>query len=567
MRHRRYFVLFLLGLLCLFLGFFAGKKVRPLLFLSSAHRPFGIDTCFFNARYVRLTNDRLDNGHVCEIEVFDRNDVNLAVGKKCTFHYSPSQSFVEIDLIDEKTIFSLVLRKWSKGQQLLLLDNTRELVGGFSLDTHAFNANCSSFLSLLSLHKPTPALTPDLPSSASQPILQKRWKEFRHCLEIAHSPCASDTVAELPTIPLPYEVLKAHFEELLAVTVPMRGLKPHDWAGYAGPWIENVFIAMAERANFSVFHLFYPLVPLFVQSVDACLLDNLTPNDALHELFRNGLRRDVMYVIILQADAGLCFLPSQEDCSARNVLALSSGGWGNVALPLIKGFISVDDFGGVAPPDVGSIFSYSRSTLVTSTASGTNSIRAVAHTRMSTALSGTAQFRHFNGGQEWKGIVHDSVLSMSPRGYGRTSYRMSELVQMGIPQIYIYDDLPWAPYWDPAHPDGRPGRTDVWGPKGIGYISNLDGLSDIADGLCAAMSSEEASSRGAHKTAACPGGHPAGPPFLVQRGSRIDRMKERALELAASHFTYDGVMQRIFEFIDRPWDADLLCIPRPSQRT
>ena len=41
----------------------------------------------------------------------------------------------------------------------------------------------------------------------------------------------------------------------------------------------------------------------------------------------------------------------------------------------------------------------------------------------------------------------DSVFALCPRGYGKTSYRMYEAIQLGIIPVYIYDDE-WLPYKD-----------------------------------------------------------------------------------------------------------------------
>jgi hypothetical protein len=40
-----------------------------------------------------------------------------------------------------------------------------------------------------------------------------------------------------------------------------------------------------------------------------------------------------------------------------------------------------------------------------------------------------------------------SVFALCPRGYGRTSYRMYEAMQLGCIPVYIYDE-PWLPYAD-----------------------------------------------------------------------------------------------------------------------
>lgn len=40
-------------------------------------------------------------------------------------------------------------------------------------------------------------------------------------------------------------------------------------------------------------------------------------------------------------------------------------------------------------------------------------------------------------------------------------------------------------------------------------------------------------------------------------------VRARARALAASHFTYEGILDRIAEFIADPEGADLVCMPKP----
>jgi hypothetical protein len=397
------------------------------------------------------------------------------------------------------------------------------------------------------------------------PAAARRWSEVRRCLAMP-APCSSETASELPASPPPYAELEAHFKDMLALTAPLRGLPMHSYANWRGPWIENEWIAAAACADFRAF---YPLVPLFVQLTDACVMRSRMPSveRALLGLVR-GLRRDVVYVIVAQDDSGLCFLPPEEDCAARNILVLSSGGWGNVALPLIRSETAPDDFGGgppPPPPDARSGAS-ERGTLITfagllDTSPGGARRAAIAALRAA-GLFSDALLRHYHGGPEWKAVVHDSVLPLAPRGYGRASFRSSELVQMGLPQLYVYDDAPWLPYWDPLQPGGRPGRTDVWGPDGLGFFADIAGLGNVTAGLCAALLPPGA----AVTPSNCPGGLPAGPPFRIHAHSRLARMRARALELAVSHFTYAGVIERIREYLDTPWDADLVCVRKPPRR-
>ena len=47
---------------------------------------------------------------------------------------------------------------------------------------------------------------------------------------------------------------------------------------------------------------------------------------------------------------------------------------------------------------------------------------------------------------EWLQYIHKSKFNLAPRGFGRTSYRLAEIVQIGRIPVYMYDDFPWLPY-------------------------------------------------------------------------------------------------------------------------
>lgn len=43
-------------------------------------------------------------------------------------------------------------------------------------------------------------------------------------------------------------------------------------------------------------------------------------------------------------------------------------------------------------------------------------------------------------------ITKYSKFGFAPRGYGKTSFRLYEILQMGVIPIYIWDDIEWLPY-------------------------------------------------------------------------------------------------------------------------
>jgi hypothetical protein len=59
---------------------------------------------------------------------------------------------------------------------------------------------------------------------------------------------------------------------------------------------------------------------------------------------------------------------------------------------------------------------------------------------------------------------------LAPRGYGRTSFRLAEVVQGGFLPIVVYDDILWVPY-----------RTSIW-PE-IGFDVQIDQLEAFLSSL------------------------------------------------------------------------------------
>jgi hypothetical protein len=51
-------------------------------------------------------------------------------------------------------------------------------------------------------------------------------------------------------------------------------------------------------------------------------------------------------------------------------------------------------------------------------------------------------------GTNWTTMCHQSKFILCPRGFGRNSYRLGEVLQMGMVPIFVYNDLIWLPYYD-----------------------------------------------------------------------------------------------------------------------
>jgi hypothetical protein len=48
--------------------------------------------------------------------------------------------------------------------------------------------------------------------------------------------------------------------------------------------------------------------------------------------------------------------------------------------------------------------------------------------------------------ENWVTAMQNTLYNLAPRGWGRTSYRLAEIIQLGRIPIYIYDDYEWLPY-------------------------------------------------------------------------------------------------------------------------
>ena len=106
-----------------------------------------------------------------------------------------------------------------------------------------------------------------------------------------------------------------------------------------GPWIENIWIDHFMKKPLSYFS---GMIPIFIQWTDIHV-NFFAGNNAsvpaygtLHENIVKLLRDDVIYVMITQDDEGF---GSRVANPRPNILSISAGGFGHIAIPLIKGEI------------------------------------------------------------------------------------------------------------------------------------------------------------------------------------------------------------------------------------
>jgi len=228
--------------------------------------------------------------------------------------------------------------------------------------------------------------------------------------------------------------LKNKLTSDLMVCVP-KWLQPHShhWAGYHGPWIENSFFSYWQNLNkaqllSAEFDRLY--IPIFWTDMYVRYGFKKKHNE-IQKFIDKNLRKSKKYFTIVQHDIGIF------EKMPNNVLIFSSGGVGDVPIPLLKGDVNSI----VLKKEIKSSFIGS--------CSGASDITGV-RSKMFEVLKDKKDFVFFNYGSldNFFNITSRSIFTLCPRGYGRASFRLYEALALGSIPIYIWDDIEWLPYKD-----------------------------------------------------------------------------------------------------------------------
>ncbi len=273
-----------------------------------------------------------------------------------------------------------------------------------------------------------------LAAAGAEAALFQRVQECLIDSEYAPSPLPP-VLADSQYIP-PLD-LNAHFKDLLVASTPFRGGSEITYAGYKGPWLERVWIN-TFCCNRTV-EEFGGLVPLFVQWTDmSSFSSDLWYFSPVFQRFYRKLRRDVLYVTVSQNDVGITnirplFFPGAA--SFWNVFVMSAGGFGHMPLPLLMKELPVQPAPHRFPYHasfVGTIHNWSKTRLYMMKKMGRRGV-------------------HYSG-PRWQEVMRRTLLNLAPRGFGRSSFHLYEIIQMGLLPVYIYNDHEWLPYrGSPAH--------------------------------------------------------------------------------------------------------------------
>jgi len=296
-------------------------------------------------------------------------------------------------------------------------------------------------------------------------------------------------------------------------------------------WMTKVKAQWDHRSNGTrLADMFGPYVPIFAYFVVPWAEHGHRYPQGFVQALQKVLRRNVPYVAVSENDEGLVGKGEFDVKAYPNILVLSGGGYGNVAVPLFLGRgRNTEEAHASARALFAAQHLRSKASLRPRFVNYVGTIgHAPRHLRermkemvMSYSRKNniTEQVVFYKGRAWWEHMV-DSKFTLVPRGFGRTAFHLVETIQAGLIPIYIYSDIPWVPY------------PELF--KELGYVTNLTGLPALLDRL--------------RRT----------PP------DEIDAHESTVVKFGESHFTPDALIGHIFDFLLwRNNGGDLRCQQLP----
>jgi hypothetical protein len=198
---------------------------------------------------------------------------------------------------------------------------------------------------------------------------------------------------------------------------------------HKGDYLEEYFIRYFEENNLNTKKYFIPVAwsSCYINSKDA-------PQTELQQLLLS-LDQDVEYFIVSTHD------DAPREILPKNTLAFSAGGnKGNIPIPLI-----------VSPIPTNKV--QEKKYLASFVGSLTHPLRQLLlqkHSNNSSFYFSCKQWTpevSKKNVDDFFDITSQSYFSFAPRGYGKTSYRLYEIMQLGVVPIYLSDQF-WLPWKD-----------------------------------------------------------------------------------------------------------------------
>jgi hypothetical protein len=456
-----------------------------------------------------------------------------------------------VEILDAANDMQVVSVSTKEEQTPAHQDNSNQVVAVVTID--ATSGTGASAAIDQAHQQPTDA---SLPAQQSCP-LSPSMDAAMHCLRQS-----TPDMANLTYPPNPLEHV-ARIHHLLQKWT--NHSRPHCAAGYCGPWLENEWISKftPHISDACLSETFGPYIPLLIPWTDLWVnsagrgyhypkgfirkLQQLLRRPYLYgtcvswrvswfmrDLCSGKLRCVLIILSIFHIDTYTIILlhptvtVSQNDWGIvgenefpqwPNILVLSAGGYGHVPVPLLK-----------QPEPLLVDKKVGRSNFVSYVGSLEHDpfqLRPHIHDYLqkrqneSTTSTPTPTFYKYHYGDDWRNIMWDSRYSLAPRGNGRTSYHLMEILQSGLVPIQVSQEVPWIPY------------ASLYSGK-WGYHTTLDDLPALVDSLLQMTDIE-----------------------LQEREAHIAAHRE-------THFTTAGVLEHIRLYLLNDDRSDLECTVLPN---
>jgi hypothetical protein len=187
---------------------------------------------------------------------------------------------------------------------------------------------------------------------------------------------------------------------------------------------EEFFKQKFEKDNVVTHRKYLP-----IQWTNFYISRNYATNDMSDlQSFLDSLSRDEKYFTVVQWDDGI-----KNDLKDLDIEIFASGGVGDYPIPLInKPHIKVERNRDIFASFIGVISGRHRVR---------EKLREILNNKNEYLISESCGFPKF------KETMERSVFALCPRGYGKTSFRINESLNLGAIPVYIYDE-PWIPFND-----------------------------------------------------------------------------------------------------------------------
>lgn len=228
------------------------------------------------------------------------------------------------------------------------------------------------------------------------------------------------------------------------------------------------------------------------------------------------IRPNVLYITVVWHDRGL------DDYTVPNLMVMSMGGFGHVALPELRFPWPANQVN----TTLGKPF-HERQYLASFMGSADKNTyfhsfrRSMCGVMRNMSVRKAFKFIGCETSGQWIDIAKDSQVVLCPRGEGRNTLRLGEMMHMGLLPVVVYDDVPFVPY-PTIFPE-------------IGWMARIDELPQLIDVLQSMSESD----------------------FAARR--------DRVLQLRSSHFDKDGVVRQVRLFLHGKGDLKCRKLPPDPQ--